>query len=329
VIALQLFHFLRPEWLVLFPLGVGGWWILRQRARRQMREASLVAPHLREALTVHRGGLARLQPLDGVAVVFCSTVLAAAGPTWSRQVSPWFAENAPLVLAIEVSDSMRATDLLPSRLDRARYRVLDLVAARPGARTAVLAYAGTAHVLLPRTSDLDVIRPLIASLDPAVMPVAGAVVEPALSLAEDLLGDDAARGTVVLVNDGFEASDIPAMQAFRSRPDAPGLAALVVGTDGGGAALLPDGTLARSADGRRVDSRVDPAMLRRVTREAGVPVTRLQGGDEDLGRLLRAIESQLAQADDPDERWKDQGRWFLGPAALALLFSFRRGWRPL
>ena len=66
---------------------------------------------------------------------------------------------------------MRSNDVLPTRLERARIKILDLVAARTGARTALIAYAGSAHVVIPPTTDIDVIKPFLEGLDPAIMPV--------------------------------------------------------------------------------------------------------------------------------------------------------------
>lgn len=324
--GLELFHFLRVEWLAALPLIAWVWWIIRKRAEGQTSVGELVAPHLREALTVNKEATSGFRPVDGVAIAALALALAAAGPTWSKQPSPWFAETAPLVVAIEVTDSMRANDLLPTRLDRARFKVLDLIAARTGSRTAIVAYAGSAHIVVPPSTDIDVIKPLLESLDPAIMPVgganSGAVLEPAMRL----LGEEAAIGTVLFVNDGFDSLDVPVLAEFAARPGAPALASLVVGTDAGGVALMPDGSPVMAESGGRLDTRVDPAVLRRVESEAGIPVLRMTSNDDDVRQLVGTIESNLAQADDPNAQWRDEGWWFLWPAALLTLFWFRRGW---
>ena len=114
----ELFHFIRPLWLAALPAVAVIWWLVRRPAREQTRGAEFIAPHLRAALTIDRDDLKGVNPVDGIALALISTTLAAAGPTWRQQPSPWFAETAPLVIAIEVSDSMRANDLQPTRLDR-------------------------------------------------------------------------------------------------------------------------------------------------------------------------------------------------------------------
>ena len=140
---IDLLHFIRPLWLAAMPVIVLVWWLVRRRDASQARVGHFVAPHLREALTVNRNARRGLRAVDGVALALTAAAIAAAGPAWSKRESPWFTETAPLVVAIEVSDSMRSNDFQPTRLDRARFKVMDLVAARTGSRTALIAYAGT------------------------------------------------------------------------------------------------------------------------------------------------------------------------------------------
>ncbi len=319
-------HCLRPLWLLALAAVALVWWLVRQREAATVQLGSFVAPHLRDALTVNRATSLRVQPIDGIALALIASAVAAAGPTWSRQASPWFAETAPLVIAIEVSDSMRSNDLQPSRLERARFEVLDLLGRRTGSRTAVIAYAGSAHVVMPLTGDLAAIKPFLESLDPAIMPSPGAEASRALPLAVELLGEQPTTGTLLFVNDGFDSAQLSAFAQFAQRTDVPALVALVVGTEEGGVALLPDGSPVLGEAGARLDTTIDPGVLRRIGREADMPIIRAAPGDGDLRRLLGAIESNLQQADDPDARWRDEGWWALWPAALLLLLWFRRGW---
>jgi Ca-activated chloride channel family protein len=323
--VIEAFHFLRPLWLLLLPAMALTWWLVRRRDALQAEAATALAPHLQAALTINRDARHGLRAVDGVTVLALFAVIAAAGPTWSQQVAPWFEERAPLVIALEVSDSMRSNDLLPTRLDRARFKILDLVAARTGSRTALIAYGGSAHIVVPPTTDPDVLKPLLESLDPAIMPAPGANAAAVLPLAVRLLGDAAGSGTLLFVNDGFDPADIPVLADFAAESASPGLAALVAGTEEGGVAYLPDGSPVM-ADGARLDTRVDGTVLRRAAGEASVSVVRLSSGDNDIRQLLRTIESDLRLADDPDAEWLDAGWWFLWPALLLALPWFRRGW---
>ncbi len=323
---LELFHFLRPLWLLALPAIGLCWWLLRRREKHADGVKLRIAPHLKEALTVRPKNVRSVEPIDSLALTLCLLALAAAGPTFSRTVSPWFAEGAPLVIAMEVTDSMRSNDVAPTRLDRARFKVLDLIRARTGARTAIIAYAGSAHILVPPSSDLAVLKPLLESLDPAIMPTTGTDAARVLPLAVELLGAEAALGTILFVNDGFETDDVAAIQAFEAEPGRPGLQALVIGTPEGGVALLPDGTPALNADGGRVETALDRSLLDRMARATAMTIVRMQPDDSDVARLLRAMRSQLLLADDPSAEWEDRGGWLLWPAALLCVFWFRRGW---
>ena len=323
---IDLFHFIRPGWLIVLPVVALTWWLVRRRDAVQARVTAPVAPHLLDALTMNRDARSGIRAVDGVGLLMVFAAIAAAGPTWSKQASPWFEETAPLVVALEVSDSMRANDLVPTRLDRARFKVLDLVAARTGSRTALIAYAGSAHIVMPPSADVEVLKPFLESLDPAIMPSQGAGASAVMPLATEILGADAAIGTVLFVNDGFEPDEISAIAEFAAEPGMPALAALVLGTAEGGVALMPDGSPVIADAGGRLDTRVDPALLRRAASEAGIAVVRHATGDGDVRSLLRTIETNLRQADDPEAQWLDAGWWFVWPSLLLALPWFRRGW---
>jgi Ca-activated chloride channel family protein len=323
---IELFHFVRPLWLLAIPVLALLWWLVRRSDSAEVEVGDLIAPHLRAALIVNHRSDSPVKPVDGVTITALCLTLAAAGPTWSKVPSPWFSETAPLIIAVAVTDSMRANDVLPSRLDRARFKILDLIGARTGGRTAIIAYAGSAHIVVPPSSDVAVLKPLLESLDPAVMPVPGTSAAAALPLALDLLGEEASRGSILFVNDGFASSDLAPLTEFAGRADSPGLTALVVGTDEGGVALMPDGSPVTGRDGGRLDTRIDSALLRQLSASASLTVARMRTDDGDLRTLLRAIASHLSQAEDPDAQWLEQGWWLLWPAAFLMLYWFRRGW---
>ena len=319
-------HFLRPFWLLAIPAIALIWWLVRKRDADRANIGAAIAPHLREALTINRSARNGIRAVDGVCVATLFLTLAAAGPAWNKQASPWFAETAPLVVAIEVSDSMRSNDLQPTRLDRARFKVIDLVAARTDSKTALIAYSGSAHIVVPPSTDATVLKSFLENLDPAIMPTPGAEASLALPLARRLLGDDSLSGTLLFVNDGFTSADVPLFAAFANEADSPSLAALVIGEDEGGVAIMPDGSPVMAADGSRLDTRIDTSLLRRIASEGNVTVVRAGVGDADIRSLLRTIRSNLQQADDPDARWLDNAWWLLWPAMLLALLWFRRGW---
>lgn len=322
----SLFHFMRPLWLIAVPVVVLIWWLVRRRSAQAELPGGIVEPHLQDALTIGKSSRSRIKPVDGVAVALLAAAIAAAGPTWSKQPSPWFSETAPLVIAIEVTDSMRSNDLQPTRLDRARFKVLDLLEQRTGSRTALIAYSGSAHIVMPPSSDAEVLKHFLESLDPAIMPNEGTNAASVLPLADQVLAEETAIGTILFVTDGFTALDIPAFAEYSSQTGSAGLVALIVGKDEGGVALMPDGSAVVDPGGGRLDTSIDNGLLQRASSEGGVAIERVETGEGDIRGLVREINSNLQQADDPNAQWLDQAWWFVLLAALLTLPAFRRGW---
>jgi Ca-activated chloride channel family protein len=297
-VALDAFHFIRPLVLLLVPAILVLWWSVRRSRVRRDTPTDGLAPHLRAALTVGRSAGARVRPIDGVAVGLVLLAVGAAGPTWSRVPDPFVAQSAPVVVLLEVTPSMAATDVAPSRLERGKQKIRDLLDLRAGARTALVAYAGTAHGVVPMTEDPAVVVPYLEGLSPDVMPQEGANAAIAFALATELLATESAPGAVLLVADGLDPADAGALTA----PGAPPLAVL---------AMLPDGTRDRGLD-----------MV------AGTPVVPVTPDDGDVRALDRTLNAAYRQAmlEDGDQPWDDRGHLLAWPAALATLLWFRRGW---
>ncbi|MFV0301461.1 MAG: VWA domain-containing protein [Paracoccus sp. (in: a-proteobacteria)] len=293
----ELFHFLRP-WLLVLLLPVGLiWWRVRRRMRRGALTDAGIAPHLARAMTVGGAGSGRIAPIDGVALALALACLGAAGPTWSRVPDPFVAQTAPLVIALKVTPSMQGTDLAPSRLERAKQKIRDLLELRAGARTALVAYAGTAHAVVPMTEDPNVLQPYLEGLWVDVMPDEGNATGAALDLAQAIMARESAPGGILFVTDDIAAPDVALLNA------AEGAAVAVL-------AMLPEGT--------------GSAGIEQLT----IPVRQVTLDDTDIAALDRQLNAayRRALADQGDQPWDDRGWLLAWPMALLALIWFRRGW---
>ena len=207
--SIDAFHFLRPLWLLLLLPLLIIWWLNQPSTARQENVHDRIAPHLRRALTVSGTTTGRFKPIDHVVLVLALATVGAAGPTWTRQVDPFLAQTGPVVVVLEVTQSMTTPDLHPDRLERAKYKIRDLLELRPGARTALIAYSGSAHRVLPLTEDAQIIVPYLEGLDPEIMPLEGANASTALDLAVELLSDE--PGGILFILDGLEMADATAL----------------------------------------------------------------------------------------------------------------------
>ncbi|MCE8546383.1 VWA domain-containing protein [Ruegeria pomeroyi] len=292
------FHFLRPLFLLLLVPLAALWWMNRRAATREPPLPEGIAPHLLAALTVGGGAARRFLPIDHVSALLALAVIGAAGPSWTRQADPFLAQTGPVVIVLEVTPSMTTPDLAPSRLERAKFKIRDLLDLRAGARTALVAYAGTAHRVLPFTEDAQVMLPYLEGLTPDVMPQEGANATAALSLAQEILAAEGVGG-VLVVADGLDSADVAAFDSAGA-----GAATTVL-------AMLPDGVSDIGLD-----------------RLGTVPVVRATTDDSDVQRLDRILNVDYRRAllDDDSQPWEDRGWWLAVPAVLLALLWFRQGW---
>ena len=297
--ALDVFHLLRPMWLLGLPLIGLAWWAARRQVGGQGKLPVGIAPHLAGALTIGEQGRQRWQPADGVAVFLALLVLAASGPTWSRVANPFLSQTAPMVVVLEVTRSMEAPDLQPSRLERAKFKIRDLVERRAGAGTGLVAYAASAHRVAPLTEDPEILRAMLDGLRPDVMPVEGNDAQSALDLARLELGTSETPGAILLVTDGVDSPDIQALSS------AEGAAPVIV------LIAAPESNPLGALDGA-----------------SAVEIVRLTADDKDLDRIERIAKATYRAALLGDERldWEDRGWVMAWPAAVVLLFWFRQGW---
>jgi Ca-activated chloride channel homolog len=320
-------HLLRPMWLwALIPaVGLGVLMLLEQSGRRQWR--AVIAPHLLSHLVRRPRRRAWTRPAFLALPCFLASILALAGPAWKRQETPFVQDQAPLVVALDLSQSMNAIDVEPTRLERAKQKIRDLLALRPGARTGLIAYAGSAHLVLPLTDDATVLELYLASLETELMPVAGKDAARALRLAEDMLAQETAAGTILFVTDGIGEKDAPAFEEHRqgSRDQ---VLVLAVGTSQGGPVLVGREGFLTDAQGRRVVSSLDRKGLEALEARAGVYVVGATADRSDVGKLQRRVSTHLKSVQAVDERvpWEDYGYYLLFAMLPVSLLWFRKGW---
>ncbi|WP_430387636.1 tetratricopeptide repeat protein [Dyella sp. 20L07] len=328
--AWQQFHFLRPMWLfalLALPLLLA----LAMRRNSAREELSrLVDPELLPHLLQGREQRRRIPALLLV-VGWMLGVFAMAGPTWSRIAQPLYAKRAAQVVALSLSQHMLARDVAPSRLDRARYKVRDLLAANHDGLNALVAYAGEAFVVAPLTSDASSLRDLLDALAPDTMPVDGDNAAQAIDRGVELIRDaKVGGGTVILVTDDADAA---AQAAARKARDAGvRVSILGVGTTQGGPVPLSDEGFLRDGQGGLVMAQRRDDDLRALAESGGGRYVPMSDDHSDIDALRGELRSDgvatLANDQQSDE-WQDRGPWLLLPLLPLFALSFRRGWLAL
>lgn len=317
--------FLRPIWLWGFvPVAAIALMFLVSFRRREEWKRSF-SKHLLPHLTVEGTRRQFLLPRLILILLLSLMVFGLAGPTWEEHKNPGNRTEAAMVVVMDLSRSMLAEDIQPNRLERARLKMKDLFKAQPGIQTALLAYAGSAHLVLPFTKDYSVIISQMEALRPGIMPMMGTNLDDALDLADSLLRGIEAPRTILLLTDGIKAGDVERIgeSAARSRMEV-----MILGTPG--EATLPAGrSVLRDASGEAVIAGFDPAVLLETGKIPGVNIVSVTLDDTDVKILAMHIRKNLEFIADPEQAetdWKDAGYWILIPMILLSLLWFRRGW---
>lgn len=314
--SLEQFHFLRPAWLLLLLPAAFLMWSVYQRSDSLRAWRRVIAPHLLTHLLLREGGEeGRWQPVYMLGFAWLAGILALAGPSWQMQPSPFSEDQAAMFIVIKVSPEMLAQDIQPSRLQRSVLKIHDLLAIRKDTRTGLIAYAGSAHLVMPLTSDAGIINSFAAALEPGIMPIQGDEPAEAITLANQRLKNAAVPGTIVLITDAVDASQLSALESFRQQG---GVEVHILAMAAGPEVIPPAGSYPAAA--------LDMDSLRAAARVMGGTVTTVTPDKSDVENIAGKVERSINNAPATEgQQWKDAGYYLLILLALIMLSFFRRG----
>lgn len=322
------FHFIRPYWLLaIIPCVAIVVLLLRNKLRRGNWSA-VCDPELLPYLLQDKAVNPSRQALTTGTIATLLAIIALAGPTWQRLPSPVFRNASALVIALDLSRSMDAEDIKPSRLIRARYKIADILKQRKDGQTALLVYAGDAFTVTPLTDDSETIDSQLAALNTGIMPSEGSNAALALEKAVDLLKQAGLqKGQILLVTDGVNVDKtLPAVSAL----DGYTLSILGVGTADGAPIALPEGGFLKDAQGTIVIPKLNADDLARLAQAGKGVYQTLTANDADIQALLSAVDQPMQQQGKENknlvlELWEDQGPWLLLLVLPLAALSFRKG----
>ncbi len=326
--VLHNFHFLRPAWLfALLPLLV-----LLLLLRQQQQGDSwqhICDPHLLPHLLVNRQRVFRRWPFYTLALAWIIAVCSLAGPTWQRSPQAVYKTQQARIIILDLSPSMYATDLKPSRIARARYKILDILKRSQEGQMGMVVFSSEAYTVSPLTNDAQTIAAMVPSLDPNIMPVGGSNIAAGLEKAEQLFKQaDSSYGSILLLTDSpVTKTDLTAAQ--QTHQQGYDISILGVGTPQG--SPIPAGTgFMQDKNGGIIISKLNSKTLAKLANVGGGTYTSFTANNQDIDRLLRQSTQRsnlkAQKTKQQTKLWKDQGYWLVLLLLPLALLAFRRGW---
>jgi Ca-activated chloride channel homolog len=322
------FHFIRPYWLVaLLPFCGALVFLIRRKLSQGNWTAvcdSELLPYLLQDTTVKQSRL----PLIGGSLAGLLAIIAMAGPTLERLPTPVFRNDSALVIALDLSRSMDAGDIKPSRLTMARYKIADILKQRKDGQTALLVFADDAFTVTPLTNDTQTIDSQLSALTTAIMPGNGNNLGRAFEKSLQLLKQAGLqKGQILLLTDG---GNIDQGLDQAKTLDGYQLLVLGVGTADGAPIALENGGFLKDAQGGIIVDKVDVSGLEKLAQAGNGAYQPITPDDSDINNLLATVAAKLQEQDKKNEnllleQWRDLGPWLLLMVLPLAALSFRKG----
>jgi len=325
-----------PQWLwglVLVPILIALFVRAERRGLRRLQEfvSARLLPQLAGTVNRPRRVIRFALQLLGLSLA----LMSLAQPRWGYTFEDVKRKGLDLLIAVDTSRSMLSNDVQPSRLERVKLAIQDLINELQGDRVGLIAFAGRAFLQAPLTIDYDAVVEAINDLDTKTIPEGGTNISSAITLATQSFGKSAmGNRALIIFTDGEELSG-DAVKTAKEAADA-GVRIFTVGVGTPQGSLIPiagdDGETAfvKDSAGQVVKSKLDDKRLRELAQAAGGFYLHLENGPRTMQQIqneglakMQAAEMDVRLSRRPIERYE----WPLGAALIALAFSILIGER--
>ena len=332
--AWQVFHFLRPWWFlglapVALIVGFYSW-----HKHHAGNWATIINPELLPFLMQGKApsdGLSIKSLITTLTLAWIICITSLAGPTWEQLPQPVHRQDSALITVFDLSPSMLAADLAPSRLVRGRYKLIDILKRRTEGVSGLVVYGGDAHTVSPLTEDSNTIVSLVPVLHPGLLPQYGSNVEDAIQVAVNLATSGGyQQADILLITDGVDPSAISEITSIIEDKGEYRLSILGVGTENGAPIPLGSGGFVKDTrSGNVIIPKLNISDLRRLASANNGNYQTVSNDDRDIDNLLAAMESLFSDSTQQTDRsfdlWNDRGYLLALLLIPILLLTFRKG----
>jgi Ca-activated chloride channel family protein len=303
------FHFIRPWWLLaIIPTIVIFVLMLKVVFRRYNIWHKYCDKHLLPYLIDNQN----VNESKILAIIICSSIIlmiiALSGPTWSLESQNVYRNISSQVIALDVSDTMNLLDIQPSRLKRAKFKIIDLLRQQNNIQTSLLVFSSYAFVASPLTNDSNTIINMLPAIDSSVVPVQGSSINQALIKSGKILIDNGiATGNIVI----FTAS-VPDNNSYATATTLfnHGYRVSIVGM------------------GKNSTFEVTQNALQQLAKAGGGVYTPFTDNNDDIDSISNEVHKNIGIDVAKEQRnlWKDEGYIFIWLLIIVIIFVAKRGW---
>ncbi len=326
-------HFIRADWFYAFIPLMLYLFFFRNKTQSNRNWHSVIDRNLLPFVLTQSDNKRRSYPLLLIFIAASLCITALAGPVYKKLPQPVYREQSSLIVLLDLSQSMNATDIKPSRLSRAKLELLDILKSRKTGQTALIVYAADAFVVTPLTDDNTTIANLVPALETDMMPAQGSNLSTALDKTISLFSQSGiVRGDILIITDDIHQPDKEAINKVRSQGFR--LSIFGIGTTEGGPVPLhdsADGGFLQDSNGAIVIPKLQSAKLQTYALTGSGLYTGLQADDSDTNKLSRLFQSsEITQDVNTKEMnadvWQEEGHWLLLPLLFFAALWARKGW---
>ena len=296
--------------------------------RDQIKWKKSIAVHLRPYVIKKGSEGVRSWMMVSLFMVLLVSIIGVSGPTWNQVQVDGETLETPVVILLDLSQSMMASDIQPNRLERAKFKITDFLDANPMARVALIGYAGTAHTIVPLTKDYNIIKSHLSGLSPDIMPFPGSNLESALALAVSVASITDAPAKIMLFSDDYDEFSFEYIQEIAQQGNYKFTIVPFNTPKGADIPGIETSSSLKNSQGEVVHSALNSTSILKISSITNVAIQSLTLDKSDMELVAKKIKSSLefqTQDEEKQDQWLDRGFWLIIPIALFILMWFRKG----
>lgn len=311
---------LLPVLLILF------WWALQMRKRGLSRFGN---PLLLEMLMPSVSRYKRMTKFFVAFSALAILILGAANPQIGTKMEEVKREGVDIIIALDVSNSMKAEDIKPNRLESAKQEISHMIDKFQNDRLGLIVFAGDSYLQLPLTTDYSAARLILSTVDVDVVPIPGTAIGSAIKLAmKSFAAGEKKHKVIIIISDGENHEDDAIAAAKDANTEGVIIHTIGMGSPDGVPIPIYEGNTQtgykKDESGNTVLTKLDEQGMRQIAEAGGGIYIRATNQQDEMDAVFKEIQAMEKKEFGAKvfTEYEDRFQYFLAAAILLLIFEF-------